>query len=249
MKNFKNLIAYYLRFFAQDLKNPKKIPIFINNFNRLTTLVKLINALETRGYTNIIILDNKSTYPPLLEYYKSTKHKVHRYRKNYGYKSFWKSGLWLKYTFNYFVYTDPDVVPIEQCPENFISYFYHLLKKYPKVHKVGFSLKIDDLPDHYTNKNSVIKWEKTFYDNVLEPNVYQAPIDTTFALYRPFSKSGKRDGSTPMIRTGYPHQCAHLPWYINDNNLDEEEMYYVNNLKTETYWSKKIFDLKKSFSR
>ena len=242
MKKFKNFIASFLRLFVGGLKNPKDIPIFINNYNRLSTLTKLTDALDSRGYTNITILDNQSTYPPLLKYYKSTKYKVHRFKKNYGYKSFWKSGLWLKHTSNYFVY--PDIVPVDECPENIISYFYELLKKYPKVHKVGFSLKIDDLPNHFKNKESVIKWEKPFYENELEPNIYEAPIDTTFALYRPFSKLGKRDGSTPIIRTGAPYQAIHLPWYLDNDNLEEEEIFYLNNLKTITHWSKKNNEIK-----
>lgn len=238
MKKFKNGIASFLRLFTGGLKNPKKVPIFINNYNRLTTLTKLIDALESRGYTNITILDNQSTYPPLLKYYKTTTHKVHHYKKNYGSKSFWKSGLWLKHMYSHFVYTDPDVVPIANCPDDFINHFYLLLKKYPKVHKVGFSLKIDDLPDHFNNKEKVYNWEKRYYENTLEPNVYQAPIDTTFALYRPFSKSGKRDGSTPIIRTGLPYQALHLPWYVDNDKLDEEESYYINSLQTRTHWSR-----------
>jgi len=238
MKQFKNLIASFLRLFTRGIKNPKQVPIFINNYNRVTTLKKMIAALEARGYNNITILDNQSTYPPLLEYYKTTQHKVHVYKKNYGSKSFWKSGLWLKHMHSYFVYTDPDIVPVDECPEDFIAHFYSLLKRYPKVHKVGFSLKIDDLPDHFINKEKVYNWEKRYYENTLEPNVYQAPIDTTFALYRPFSKSGKRDGSTPIIRTGLPYQALHLPWYVDNDNLDEEETYYVNSLQTRTHWSR-----------
>ena len=130
------------------------------------------------------------------------------------------------------------MVPVDQCPADFISYFYSLLKKYPHVHKVGFSLKIDDLPDHFEHKEKVYNWEKRYYENALEPEVYQAPIDTTFALYRPFSKAGKRDGSTPIIRTGIPYQARHLPWYVNTDNLDAEETYYVQSLQTRTHWSR-----------
>ena len=86
MKKFKNGIASFLRLFVGGLKDPQQVPIFINNYNRLTTLTQLIDALVSRGYTNITILDNQSTYPPLLDYYKTTPHKVHRYKKNYWFK-------------------------------------------------------------------------------------------------------------------------------------------------------------------
>jgi len=113
MKKFKNITANLLRFlFGKVPKDFKNIPIFINNYNRLTTTTLLINSLQKRGYNNIHILDNKSTYPPLLEFYKTTNCKVHFLKKNYGSKAYWKSNLWLSYLNSHFVYTDSDVVPL-----------------------------------------------------------------------------------------------------------------------------------------
>ena len=48
------------------ITSAREIPIIINSFNRLTTLKLLVSSLEKRGYTNIYILDNCSTYPALL---------------------------------------------------------------------------------------------------------------------------------------------------------------------------------------
>ncbi len=239
MKKFKNIIANLLRFLLSKApKDFKTIPIFINNYNRLTTTKLLINALRNRGYSNIHILDNKSTYPPLLEFYKTTNCKVHYLKKNYGSKAYWKSNLWLKYLNSYFVYTDSDVVPLDSCPDNILEYFYTILKKYPKAHKVGFSLKINDLPSSFKNKDKVIEWESKYFSKEIESNLYIAPIDTTFAFYRPFSKAGKRDYSTLVFRTGVPYQARHLPWYIDSNNLDKEETYYLNAIETRTHWSR-----------
>ncbi|WP_298894206.1 glycosyltransferase family 2 protein [uncultured Psychroserpens sp.] len=239
MRKFKNVFAKLFRaLFGKTPSDFKNIPIFINNYNRLPTILKLIEALEKRGYTNIHILDNQSTYPPLLEYYKNTPYKVHFLEKNFGSKAFWKSGLWLKFVTSYYVYTDPDVVPIEDCPDDFLEYFYSLLKKYPKAHKVGFSLKIDDLPDTYINKEKVIEWESRYHKETIEDNVFIAAIDTTFALYRPFSKLGQRDHRTLTLRTGIPYQARHLPWYIDNENLDDEELFYINSIETRTGWSR-----------
>lgn len=219
--------------------NLKNIPIIINNYNRLTTLKILIESLKVRGYNNIHILDNLSTYEPLIEYYNLNPDNltIYRLKKNYGFKSLWKSGLWYKFMFNYFCYTDSDLEIIKDCPEDFMSIFYKLLNKYPSVYKVGFSLKIDDLPDYYTKKQEVLNWEGKFNQIFKENNIYIAPIDTTFALYRPFSKRGKRDGSQEMLRSGYPYQCKHLPWYNDCNNLSEEEKFYLNSLQKPTHWS------------
>jgi len=218
------------------MKDFKDIPIIINNFNRLTTLKKLIHSFEKRGYTNLIILDNKSDYKPLLDFYDRTNYKVYRLRRNIGSKALWKSGVFLKYMFSNFCYTDSDLEIVEECPDDFMEVFYTILKKYKEVYKVGFSLKIDDLPDHYDRKDEVINWESRYYENEKETNYYIAPIDTTFALYRPFSKRGKRDGSVEMIRVGKPYQMRHLPWYRDSKNLSEEELYYKSSKKP-THWN------------
>ncbi len=239
VKKVKSQIASILRFFfGKEPKDFKKIPVFINNYNRLTTTKKLVNDLKKRGYSNIHILDNDSTYPPLLEYYKTTEAKVHFLGKNIGSKAYWKSGLWLKYLTKYYAYTDSDITLKEECPDDFLEYFHKLLIKYPKTHKVGFSLQIDNLPDTYHNKNKVVNWESKFYEQEIEQNVFIAPIDTTFALYKPFNKKGSRDYSILVLRTGAPYQAKHMPWYIDSNNLDSEEQFYINSLTTRTHWSR-----------
>lgn len=234
--NYKN---QFLNFFFKET-DFKNIPIIINNYNRLTTLISLLESLEKRGYTNIHILDNKSSYPPLLEFYKTinNKFKVHFLKKNYGYKALWRSGMWINFVGRYFCYTDSDLKIIDECPDNFLQYFSSILQKYPEVHKVGFSLCIDGLPDCYSKKNEVIEWEKKFYQNTKSDNLFIAPIDTTFALYRPFSKRGERDGSVEMIRIGFPYQCLHLPWYNDCENLTDEEKYYIESVTKPTHWSK-----------
>jgi hypothetical protein len=230
-------------FFEKKIKDPFNIPIIINNYNRFTTLKKLVEDLQKRGYKKIIILDNNSSYPTLLNYYKTLqkegKVKLYLFKKNYGSKSLWKSGVFFKYMFSKFCYTDSDLFIYEACPNDFMDYFESLLKKYRNCFKIGFSLIIDDLPDHYKEKKSVIQWESQFYKNEIEKGVYSAAIDTTFALYRPFSRRGKRDGSEFMIRLEKPYACYHKPWYINSNKSDEEELYYKNNLVEKTHWSSK----------
>ena len=236
--NLKNKLLNY--FFELNKNDIKKIPIIINNYNRLTTLKRLIQSLEKRGYENIHILDNKSCYPPLLDYYKeiSPTIKVHFLNKNYGYKALWKSGKWRSFMFSYFCYTDSDLEIIDECCDDFLEKFYQLLIKYPEVFKVGFSLSINDLPDYYSRKQEVIDWEKRFYEIEKEPNIFIAPIDTTFAIYRPFSKRGKRNGEDEMLRIGFPYQCKHLPWYNECANLTEEEKYYLQSVEKPTHWSK-----------
>jgi len=199
----------------------------------------LIKSLEERNYHNIIIIDNQSTYPPLLKYYKETSHKVIFLNENLGYNALEKIPLYKKIRKNYFVYTDPDVIPIKECPDDFLKSFLDLLKTYPKVQKVGFSLKIDDLPDHFESKEKVINWETQFYSTKLDDNNYLAPIDTTFALHRPYALISLR-GGPKMIRTKYPLTAKHMPWYNDTRNLSNEEKFYIKNVQIGTHWSKGI---------
>jgi hypothetical protein len=217
----------------------KQIPIIINNFNRLDSMIKLINSLEKRGYSNIFIIDNLSTYPPLLEYYKTCRYTVFRLDQNIGMTALWTSGIYKRFKADFFVYTDSDIVPIEECPDDFLLFFLETLKKYKLAQKVGFSLKLDDIPDCYALKNDVIFWEKQFFDRKRDEFLYWAPIDTTFALYRPRGKRKHANYSIEMYRTAFPYMARHLPWYIDSENPDEENRYHMSQTLVQTSWSKK----------
>jgi hypothetical protein len=198
-------------------------------------MLLLVNFLEKHGYSNIIILDNDSTYPPLLEWYSRTTHRIVYLRRNAGHLALCECPLWNEIKTDYFVYTDPDVVPIAECPENFMEYFLSILKKNRRILKVGFSLKIDDLPDYYRKKNDVVAWESQFWQNKMKNGNFLAPIDTTFALHRPFWMVGYvhhiRD-----CRTAYPYTARHMPWYEDSDNLSENMRYYYQTAKRVNNW-------------
>lgn len=241
LKNYIVSVYYFIRGIIQPskIKDSKEIPILINNFNRLADLKQLIEALTSRGYDNIYIIDNKSTYPPLLEYYKSCPHTVFMLNENLGFKALWKSELRKKFCHDYYIYTDSDVVPAAYCPDDFIAYFFRELKKRPLTRKIGFSLRIDNIPDHYEHKEKVIAWEEKFYKKLNKDNLYRAPIDTTFALYRPHIGLS-RSRYVKAYRTAYPYQAEHLPWYNDTRNLSAEEIYYINHSKQITEWTSQL---------
>lgn len=214
--------------YSLNLLSVRDIPIVINNFNRVSSLRLLIEFLERCRFTNIIILDNQSTYPPLLDFYRDLKHEVIRLPKNYGHLAFWKSGLYDKFKWNYFVYTDPDVLPITECPLDFLNYFKSILDNNYQLDKIGFGIRIDDLPDHFAVKEKVIAYEKRYWDKQVSEGLYDAPVDTTFALYKPLSDLKADEVYTlKAYRTGAPYLLHHLPWYVDSKNLSNEEMYYL----------------------
>lgn len=226
------------------IREGKEIPIIINNFNRYSSLLLLTEALTKRGYDNIYILDNASTYPPLLAYYKVCPFPVLRLQQNLGFKALWKSPFRKRFCGDYYIYTDSDVVPSEFCPDNFIDYFLNELKKHPLTRKIGFSLRIDNLPNTYMWKKEVIQKESLHWQKPVQGGLYRAPIDTTFALYRP--RVGlSRSRSVEAYRTAYPYLAEHLPWYNDSFHLSEEEQYYLDHCTQETAWSAQARQKKK----
>lgn len=215
----------------------KSVPIIINNRNRLAMMLELIDSLTSRGYHNIFIIDNASTYRPLLDWYIECPYPVFLLHENVGHLSLWKTGLYKMFWNSYYAYTDSDILLHEDCPDDFMEKFVGLLKKYPSALKVGFSLSINDLPDCFAGKQSVIEHESQFWKKELEPGVYDAPIDTTFAVYKPYFKGEFIDIRKRYIRTAPPYTARHQPWYIDSAKLSEEEEYYVSHLQTVTHWS------------
>ena len=198
------------------------IPIIIVSYNRKTCLEQLLTRLDF--YDNVIILDNNSTYEPLLDYYASIDREVVRLKENIGHLSPWYTDVIPKDS--YYVVTDSDVVPDTHCPDDFVDFLLDCCRSDSNLLKVGLSLKIDDLPDHYALKQKVIDHESQFWERksrVVEGvQLYDSPIDTTFAVYAPNSNHGL----VPTLRTGEPYVAKHLPWYDDSSRLSDEELYY-----------------------
>lgn len=212
-----------------------KFPVIINNYNRLDCLKKQINWLESINMNNIFIIDNNSSYPKLIAYYKSLKYPVFVLNKNIGFLALWKTVIFQLFKNDYYIYTDPDILPIEQCPKDVIYFFFSLLQKYPDVDKVGFGLKIDDLSSNHILKNQVFEWEKKYWEHEIEPSVFKAPIDTTFALYRPGVKGGSE---LPAIRTGGKYIARHLTWYLDHEDISQEDLQYIESSNNSSSWGK-----------
>ena len=205
------------------------IPVVINNFNRLTLTKRLADDLHNRGYTNVHILDNNSTYPKLLEWYDSydckSKFTVERLKENHGGLSIYNSGYinnWL-YKKHWIAYTDCDIILNPLCPNNFVDVLIFFAQKYQTT-KAGLALQINDLPDNLYG-NHYREWEHRYWtkEAELEPNIYNAAVDTTFCVIKP---------GLPFdymaIRLAGEYTAKHGPWYTDFNNMDEEETYYLS---------------------
>lgn len=200
------------------------IPIVINNFNRLSTTKKLADDLNTLGYTNIHILDNNSTYSPLLAYYENCPYIVKRLDSNMEFLAIYNSGYineWLGKR-EWIAYTDCDIELNPNTPKDFIETLIKTTEKYHKT-KGGLALKIDDLPDNEYANHYKIRERDAHWSKELEKDVYDACVDTTFCVIKPGLPFDYQ-----AIRIAGDFTARHIPWYTNFSNLDEEELYYLS---------------------
>lgn len=210
-------------------------PIFIVVRDLLSPLQQLVGWLQRAGHERVVLVDNDSTYPPMVEYLASTPHTVVRCGWNMGHRSPWLSGAIFEMAHNEnYIVSDPDIVPDDGCPLDAIEFFADVMAAHPDVHRVGFGLRIDDLPDHYAPKADVIAWEAPMWAHEIEPGLFDAPIDTTFALARV-----PRPSSRPSIRTGPPYVARHLSWYDNTAEPTDELLYYRDHSdRSLTHWTR-----------
>ncbi|MEI6497985.1 MAG: glycosyltransferase family 2 protein [Actinomycetota bacterium] len=202
----------------------EQVPVFITVRDRVEPLRELLAWLERAGLHEVWLIDNASTYAPTVEFLAATTHHVVHTRRNLGHRAPWLSGTVQRHAHGrFYVVTDPDVVPDEDSPLDAIDHFRALLDRYPDIDKVGFGIRTDDLPAHYLLRDDVIDWERPFWTDEVEPGVFRAGIDTTFALYRPLDR---RDDMLRSLRTGAPYVARHLPWYVDSAALSEEDRYY-----------------------
>ena len=192
------------------------VPIFVNVRDRLTDLRALVGWLERAGHERITLLDNDSEYPPLLDYLDETPHAVVRLGENLGARAIWEAGLVPDDEFC--VYTDPDVVPLDECPPDAVERLVGLLHRHLSFSKAGLGLYLEDVP----RTMLAYEWERGPQINgrEVEPHALESLIDTTFAVYRPGVGFGFR-----AIRTAYPYVARHGPWYRQDRPLTDEQFY------------------------
>jgi glycosyltransferase involved in cell wall biosynthesis len=200
------------------------IKVVINNRNRLTTTKTMVeHLLFLNPSEQIIIIDNDSTYPPLLKWYDSIKKLVDiRFNKNEGHLALWATQL-DKELGEYFIYTDSDIELNPLMPSNYKEIMLEMLLKHG-VDKSALAIKLDDLPDHYKYKHQVLRNEARWWLNEIEDDVFTADTDTTFFMMR-----NTGDNTFKSIRLARKDLiCRHIPFYCDLDNLDEEEQYYLD---------------------
>ncbi|MEP6610953.1 MAG: glycosyltransferase family A protein [Mucilaginibacter sp.] len=217
----------------------KDTPIILNNFNRLTSTRNMYGFLKQRGFTNVVILDNNSTYSPLLQWYDTLReNEVVRFKENYGAECLFNSGFLSSIDSEYIVYSDSDLELNPLMPDDFLEVMKAMILKYNEK-KIGLALRIDDVPeDCYKNCfTGSINWERQFWVNQLEKDIYKAMVDTTFCLMR---KPEHPDFNALRIAGNFT--ARHLPWYLRYSELNEEELYFIEHANTQSNFRNGYFE-------
>lgn len=229
------------------------IPIFIIVKDRIQVLKESIESYQQIATPyEIVVHDNNSTFPATVQYLKSLEEngvKVYRTRggrnKNeelnsvsYSIEDYRKHR-----EFSYYVVTDPDIA-LDAVRGDILDVYCYVLERMD-IEVVGPMLRIDDIPDCYPQKQTVLKihgakyWGKepsVLVDGKKTYRYVLSTIDTTFGLYRSsFKFIRKREG----VRLLSPFSARHLDWYIDPANLLPDHVYYMQSAKFSiNHWGK-----------
>lgn len=213
------------------------IPIYINTFNRLTLTRRLADQVVKLRRAFPVIIDNNSDWEPLLEWYQDCPYEVIRLRDNLGHHAPWLSGTVKVDNARLYVVTDCDL-DIEGVPEDVLEVLERpFLWQKNGIVKSGLGLRIDDIPEWQTE---VRNWESQFWRRRIsgDPLFYDAMIDTTFAMYQqstpPAAAMRVRPGNA--VRTGEPYVARHMPWYLDGDDLDAENVHYFETAGRSNSW-------------
>ena len=227
------------------------VPVIVPTFNQMTFCKNSISRLRDFGLNNFLILDNGSTYEPFVEWLRESENPVIIDFTNPGPRNFWlNSEIYSRLPKN-FIVTDPDLEYPESIPTSLVSDLVEISNSFG-WHKLGLGLSLERSDKMYPQVN---EWEKDYWIDVLAHSssgdpIYDAKIDTTFALYNKdfvqepgVIEPGGEFFTAPRICGKYT--CIHLGWYTEKPVPIEEQLYY---LKSVTKWASTIREVKREES-
>jgi glycosyltransferase involved in cell wall biosynthesis len=201
------------------------IPVIINNRDLLTWPKAMVEKIQTyEGVGDVIIVDNGSTYPPLLDWYETNPCKIHK-TTNLGHAGPWISGIVESLNCEHYIVTDSDL-GLDNTPSDTLLYLLDKLKSLD-LDKIGLGLDWKRVTEHSRYYNHMQGYEKNRWENsrIEQDIAIDVPTDTTFALYK-FHHYYIGGASTI-----YPYTARHYPWEFTPEEYekDEEFKYYIKN--------------------
>ena len=208
------------------------IPLFINCRDRLDTVVAMVEWAQRLPNVAVYLVDNASTFPPLLDYYRRTATAVLFAGENGGPRTPWR---FIRERLNgqqFYVVTDCDL-DMTSVPTDVVQVCSQALLDCPTLVKVGCALSLDGLPaDHIARSRESEYWaDDKRHDIAIDGRAipaYESLIDTTFAVYDTTRPLGGFYG--PALRLAGDYTCRHRPWHYSVDRLPVDERYYLDHL-------------------
>ena len=228
------------------------IPVYIPTFNNPTYTNNFINQLERLNLSMITVVDNASTYPPMVKLLHeiSSKYELIRLNENRGPHLLIRDLNYYEKLPNYFILSDPDIEISRNIPEDFVKTLIEVSEEF-KIGKVGLALAIpndEELLEKFIymdgEKRSLIEWEEQFWENEVGKtshgdSIFLTTLDTTFALYN--KKYFNLEDRYKSLRIGGRYTSKHLGSYAKTIVPQEENEYYLSNTRY-SYYAGKLND-------
>lgn len=201
---------------------------FIIFRDRVSYARQCFTSLKAAGL-DVHVADHDSTWPAALIWLEELEQQgipVLRRRENAYPWKLWEWGQFRKSVWSDpepYLVTDPDVVPANNCPADWPARMRDVLVRSGCI-KVGLSLRLDRLPPE--RRDEVLAAESGFWTDEWEPGVFRANVDTTLAMYRPYTEY-PLFSLGPSLRLGPPYLADHLGWYETEPLSAELRHYYA----------------------
>ena len=213
------------------------VPLYIPTFNNPTYTRNFLNQVDGLNFSQIIILDNKSTYQPMIDLLAQidSKYEVIRLEENYGPHYILRNPEYYKTLPDIFSLSDPDVEFPKNISGNFQEEMIKIGIKY-RFGKVGFAIEVpseNEFLELVVNLDGKLRnmheWEQQFWQNEIDKTtsgdpIFQTTLDTQFAIYnKEFFNPEER---YKALRIGGKYTSKHLGFYKESIVPKEESDFY-----------------------
>jgi hypothetical protein len=213
------------------------VPLYIPTFNNPTYTFNFINQVAGLNFSKIIIMDNNSTYPPMIKLLNEleSKYEVIRLDENLGPHLILRNPEYYKSLPDIFALSDPDVEFPKVLPSDFQDLLIKIGIKH-RVGKVGFAIEVpseNEFLELIVNLDGKLRnmheWEQQFWENEIDRTssgdpVYLTTLDTQFAIYN--KEYFNPEERYKALRIGGNYTSKHLGFYKKSIVPKEESDFY-----------------------